>query len=166
MNNFFWSITLTHDLNPLMKVQLSDVVGCFFRTYEECSRFFSMGIYGVKCKLLATEMKICNDKEFVKFSTCHEFIAFALICFIAGMLSFGVLQNQSVGVHWFNYWNIVWLADCINGIQNHSNIQLTVWLTLAGVPDDVHAEVFEKMYHGSVWQFIESQSWYSLVRVV
>ena len=104
MNKFFWSITLTHDLNLLMNVQLSVDVGCFTRTYEECSRFFSMGIYGVKCKLLATEMKICNDKEFVKFSTCHEFISFALICFIAGMLSFGLLQNQSVGVHWFNYW--------------------------------------------------------------
>ena len=104
MNKFFWSITLTQDLNPLMKVQLSVVVGCFFRTYEECSRFFSMGIYGVKCKLLATEMKICNDKEFVKFPTCHAFISFALICYIAGMLSFGLLQNQSVGVYWFNYW--------------------------------------------------------------
>ena len=104
MNKFFWSITLTHDLNLLMKVQLSDVVGCFFRTYEECSRFFSMGIYGVKCKLLATEMKNCIDKKFVKFFTCHEFISFTLICFIAGMLSFGLLQNQSVGVHWFNYW--------------------------------------------------------------
>ena len=91
-------MTRTHDLNPLMKVQSSVVVGCFSRTYEECSRFFSMGIYGVKCKLLATEMKICNDKEFVKFSTCHEFISFALICFIAGMLSFGLLQNQSLGV--------------------------------------------------------------------
>ena len=104
MNKFFWSITLTHDLNPLMKVQLSVDAGCFSRTYEECSRFFSMGIYGVKCKLLATEMKIWNDKEFVKFPTCHAFISFALICYIAGMLSFGLLQNQSVGVHWFNYW--------------------------------------------------------------
>ena len=78
--------------------------GFFFKTYEECSRFFSMGIYGVKCKLLATEMNICNDKEFVKFPTCHAFISFALICYTAGMLSFGLLQNQSVGVHWFNYW--------------------------------------------------------------
>ena len=103
MNKFFWSITLTHDLNLLMKVQLSDVVGRFFRTYEECSRFFSMGIYGVKCKLLATEMKNCIDKKFVKFFTCHEFISFTLICFIAGMLSLGLLQNQSVGVHWLNY---------------------------------------------------------------
>ena len=104
MNKFFWSITFTHDLNPLMKVQLSVVVGCFFRTYEECSRFFSMGIYGVKHELLATEMKNCNDKEFVKFSTCDELISSALICFIAGMPLFGLLQNQSVGVHWFNYW--------------------------------------------------------------
>ena len=63
-----------------------------------------MGICEVKCKLLATEMKNCNDKEFVRFSTCHEFISFALICFIAGMLSFGLLQIQSMGVHLLNYW--------------------------------------------------------------
>ena len=81
------------------KNTVSGVLGCFSRTYEECSRFFSMGIYGVKCKLLATEMKICNDKEFVKFPTSHAFISFALICYIAGMLSFGLLQNQSLGVH-------------------------------------------------------------------
>ena len=102
-NKCFWSIISMLDLNQLMKVQSSVVLGCFFGTYEECSRFFSMGIYGVKCKLLATEMKNCNDKEFVKFFTCHEFISFTLICFIAGMLSLGLLQNQSVGVHWLNY---------------------------------------------------------------
>ena len=62
-------------------------------------RIFSMGIYGVKCKLLATEMKNCNDKELVKLSTYHEFISFTLICFIAGMLSLGLLQNQSLGVN-------------------------------------------------------------------
>ena len=62
-------------------------------------KIFSMGFCGVKRKLLATELKFCNDKEFVKFSTCHEFISFAQICFIAGRLSFRLLKNQSMGVH-------------------------------------------------------------------
>ena len=66
-----------------MKLQLSVVVGCFFRTFKECSEFFPMGIYGVKCKLLATEMKNCNDKELVKLSTCHFIYTDLLYCWNA-----------------------------------------------------------------------------------
>ena len=87
-------------LEPVDKGHLlsSVVLGYFLGTYEECSRFYSMGTHGVKCKLLETEIKNCKDKEFFKFSTCNKFISLTMICFIAGMLSFGLLQNQSVGV--------------------------------------------------------------------
>ena len=93
-------ISLIHHLDPGLEpvdkghLLSSVVLGYFLGTYEECSRFYFMGIHGVKCKLLETEIKNCKDKEFFKFSTCNEFISLTMICFIAGMLSFGLLQNN------------------------------------------------------------------------